>query len=184
MTNTDGQNGPLPLQSALVRGAEVCGLWIGSGSSSTYDLCCQLSLLLLVIELTSQHGEQMSSRDRAQVRHLPIDFAEDRDQRRGGPSRRGNQAAASGRGYTLAARDSQQISTPLPMSQAQAQQQRRQVEVDRREATSNRRRAFETSLTGSQRQQEEPASGTHGVPEATASGFSTPREDVDEGVAT
>jgi hypothetical protein len=60
------------------------------------------------------------------------------------------------------------------MSGAQAAQHRRQVQADRQEESSRRRRAFETSLTGGAREVEEEAAG---------SGFSTPREDVDEAVA-
>jgi hypothetical protein len=70
--------------------------------------------------------------------------------------------------------DQQQISQPPPMSDAQAAQHRRQTQTDRQEESSRRRRAFETGLTGGVRELEEEPAG---------SGFSTPREDVDEAVA-
>jgi len=132
----------------------------------------------------------MSSRDRAQARHLPIDFNSHGDNpRRNGPSR------SSGRGYTLihtAASNGQggpsrsrelpphqqQITQPPLMVPKQAAQHRRQVQADKQEE-SRRRKAFDTSLTGSERAEAEAATPSARA-EIPGSGYNTPREDVDD----
>jgi hypothetical protein len=137
----------------------------------------------------------MSARDRAHARLLPIGFNSQNDSsRRNGPSR----SSHSGRGYTLAqttipnnqgglsrGREApphqQQIAQPLPMVPAQAAQQRRQIQADRQEE-SLRKRAFVTSLTGSNREEVEAAAAPAHV-EISGSGYNTPREDVDEATA-
>lgn len=141
-----------------------------------------------------KHGEQMSARDRAQARQLPIDFnSHDDSSRRNGQSR----SARGGRGFTLAqntnnnvqagpsrARDGlphqQQIAQPLPMVPEQAAQHRRQLQADRQEE-SRRRKAFVTSLTGSAR--EEADATVPPTAEISGSGYNTPREDIDEATA-
>lgn len=119
----------------------------------------------------------MSQRDRAQARQLNIDFTARPDS---GPSHSG------GRGFSIG-RDTphgQQLSAP-PMNAAQAAQQRRQVQTDQREE-SKRRKQFVTGLSdsnGTSGQTSATASGRHS-PEPSASGFSTPRDDVDDATAT
>lgn len=121
----------------------------------------------------------MSQRDRAQARQVHIDFSARPD---AGPSR------AGGRGFSLGTRETpqaQQLAAP-PMNAAQAAQQRRQVQTDRQEE-GRRRRAFVTGLTESGSASASapvsaPVSGRQS-PQESASGFATPREDVDDATA-
>lgn len=122
----------------------------------------------------------MSQRDRAQARQVHIDFSARPD---AGPSR------AGGRGFSLGTRETsqaQQLAAP-PMNAAQAEQQRRQIQVDRQE-DGRRRKAFVTGLTNSSGSASAsapasgPASGRQS-PAESASGFATPREDVDDATA-
>ncbi|KAK4689158.1 hypothetical protein P7C73_g938, partial [Tremellales sp. Uapishka_1] len=122
-----------------------------------------------------EHGESMSSRDRAQARQLPISFSpytEPSRSGRSGPPQAGPSTTISRNGLP----HQQQITqTPL-MNPAQAAQLRRQVQNDKQEEN-KRRKAFVTGLTN--------GSGNgnrNGHQEENASGFNTPREDVDEAV--
>lgn len=123
----------------------------------------------------------MSQRDRAQARQLHLDFSARPDA--AGPSR------AGGRGFTLGTRETsqaQQLAAP-PMNAAQAAQQRRQIQTDRQEE-GRRRKAFVTGLTDGSGSASAsvpasgPASGRQS-PAESASGFATPREDVDDATA-
>ncbi|KAK8854623.1 hypothetical protein IAR55_003362 [Kwoniella newhampshirensis] len=146
--------------------------------------------------MVSEHSEQMSARDRAQARQLPVDFSD--TSRRSGSSRQ-NQGQ-SARGFSLAQpfnpngqagpsriRDvpsHQQLDQPS-LTPAQVAQQQRQVKADRQEE-SRRRKGFATGLTRpaelssapSQIQSSAEADATSG------SGFLTLREDVDDATAT
>jgi hypothetical protein len=126
----------------------------------------------------------MSARDRANMRHLPVEF-QDASRRRGGGGRgftTGSEAAA---GPSTMRRDGvpqhQQIGQAPPMAPAQAAQARRAAQVDRQEE-SKRRRAFDTGLTGGLAANQDGASGRSGAG-ASRSGFATPREDVDDATA-
>lgn len=119
--------------------------------------------------MMEEHGEQMSSRDKAQARHIPIDFNTR-------PESSLSAARSGGRGFTLAG--AQQLAAP-PMDERQQAQQRRQIQADRQEE-GRRRKAFVTGLTnGNSGGTENPGSGRRS-PEEAASGFATPRDDVDD----
>jgi hypothetical protein len=139
------------------------------------------SELDLRAHMMEEHGEAMSQRDRAQARQVPLDFRPDA----AGPSSR-----SGGRGFTLGPRDgphAQQLAAP-PMNAAQQAQQRRQVQADRQDE-SRRRKNFTTGLSesnGGSAAASAPASGApsgRASPDETASGFATPREDVDDATA-
>ncbi|BEI87477.1 uncharacterized protein CcaverHIS019_0101950 [Cutaneotrichosporon cavernicola] len=135
------------------------------------------SELDLRAHMMEEHGEQMSQRDRAQARHVHLEFSARPD---AGSSR------AGGRGFSLGTRDgpqAQQLSAP-PMNAAQAAQQRRQIQTDKQEE-GRRRKAFATGLTDGSgpatapSPASNPASGRQS-PSESASGFATPREEVDD----
>lgn len=122
----------------------------------------------------------MSARDRAQARQLTVDF-----QSRGGESRPSSSArhpSGQGRGFNMNRPPQGQQLAQAPMTADQAAQQRRQVQTDRQEE-SRRKRAFDTDLSGSRREQ---AALAHpGGPQGgLRSGFATPREDVDDATAS
>lgn len=126
------------------------------------------SPLDLQAHMMEEHGETMSSRDKAQARHIPIDFN----------SRPESSSAArsGGRGFTLSG--AQQLAAP-PMDERQQAQQRRQIQTDRQEE-GRRRKAFVTGLSeGSGGRADTSGSGRRS-PEESASGFATPRDDVDD----
>ncbi|KAK1927275.1 putative cytoplasm protein [Papiliotrema laurentii] len=128
--------------------------------------------------LVSAHGENMSARDRAQARQLPIEFQSHADSRRGGSSR--HEAHSGGRGFTMnRAPQAQTLSSAPAMTAEQAAQQRRQIQTDRQEE-SRRRKGFETGLTDSRREQTSLANPDAG---GSRSGYNTPREDVDDATA-
>ena len=128
--------------------------------------------------IDAQHGENMSARDRAQARQLPIDFQSHADSRRGGSSR--HEAHSGGRGFTMnRAPQAQTLSSAPAMTAEQAAQQRRQIQTDRQEE-SRRRKGFETGLTDSRREQTSLANPDAG---GSRSGYNTPREDVDDATA-
>ncbi|RXK42341.1 hypothetical protein M231_00331 [Tremella mesenterica] len=131
--------------------------------------------------MISEHGQQMSNRDRANVRTLPIDFVSPLGMP-DGPSRGRNQQSARGFSFARNGPAHQQVPLEVPMSPAQAEQQRRQVETDRVEM-SRRRRGFDTSLTVPESQTRPSASHTPRLEEVPASGYNTPREDVDDAEA-
>lgn len=125
-----------------------------------------------------KHGEAMSQRDRAQARVVNIDFS-------ARPAGSGGRSNAGGRGFSMGqdVPHGQQLSAP-PMNAQQAEQHRRQIATDQREE-SRRRRQFTTGLSESNGQtapSSAAASGTQ-TPEPSASGFSTPRADVDDATA-
>lgn len=139
----------------------------------------QLSVILmfvLSIEPDSQHGGKMSARDRAQARQVNVDFNTHADSRHPGPSR---QQSGQGRGFNMNRPPQGQQIGQTPMSADQAAQQRRQVQTDRHE-DSKRKRAFNTDLTDSTREQTSLANPDAG---GSRSGFATPREDVDDATA-
>lgn len=119
----------------------------------------------------------MSQRDRAQARQVNVEFSARPD---AGPSR------AGGRGFSLGTRDgpqAQQLAAP-PMNAAQAAQHRRQIQTDRQDE-GRRRKAFVTGLTDGRgsASASAPASGPPSgrqSPAESASGFSTPRADVED----
>ena len=129
----------------------------------------------------------MSARDRANMRHLPVDFQEPR-RRAGGGGRGFSTGAANESGPSTMRRDGQpqqqQIGQALPMAPAQAAQARRAAQVDRQEE-SRRRRGFDTGLTGGLAANTDGAAGRTQVAAAQGgrSGFATPREDVDDATA-
>ncbi|WRT68595.1 uncharacterized protein IL334_005573 [Kwoniella shivajii] len=143
----------------------------------------------LKAHMITEHSENMSSRDRAQSRQIAVDFSENR--------RAGNRQHGS-RGFTLAqpfdpARGGpsriregpshQQLDQPN-LTPVQKQQQERQLHKDRQEET-RRRKAFATGLTRPDGQSGSHQSGTRNeTGNGSGSGFSTPREDIDEVTAT
>ncbi|WVR09437.1 hypothetical protein IAU60_006504 [Kwoniella sp. DSM 27419] len=146
----------------------------------------------LKAHMIAEHSESMSARDKASARQVAVDFHSEQSARRsGGRSNRGH-----GQGFTLAqpfnassggqqrirdAPSHQQLEQPS-LTPAQQAQQQRQVQRDKQEENS-RRKAFSTGLSRPE------GSGTPlPLPSRTqggsASGFSTPREDVDEATAS
>nr|ODN94469.1 cytoplasmic protein [Cryptococcus depauperatus CBS 7855] len=161
-------------------------------------ICCTSLARLLTL---FQHSSQMSTRDRAQARHLPIDFI---------PISQTSvsQGVSSGRGFSLGHPNAQSIGnssrmrgadspqvqalddTPA-MTAEQRAQIRRQREVDVAESgvVSNglgqgvsRRRGFATGLTVSELQNQRHDSTE--LEEVNRSGLQIPRKNVDEITAT
>ncbi|OXG14726.1 cytoplasmic protein [Cryptococcus neoformans Tu401-1] len=157
------------------------------------------SELDLRAHMMEAHGNQMSARDRANARHLPVDFNT--------PSSgaRGSNHSGGGRGFSLgqssvpgAGRDSsapsrmrandsphvQALDDTPAMTPAQIAQQKRQIQADRAESAAaglnmSRRRGFATGLS-----REGEAAPSLAPMSAPASGYNTPREDVDEATAS
>ncbi|WWC90552.1 uncharacterized protein L201_005488 [Kwoniella dendrophila CBS 6074] len=147
----------------------------------------------LKAHMITEHSESMSARDRAQSRQIAVDFSADNNRRSGN----GNRQQGS-RGFTLAqpfdpsrggpsrireGPSHQQLDQPN-LTPAQRQQQERQLNKDRQEEN-RRKKAFATGLTRPDQDQSNGSSrNITRQAQESASGFSTPREDVDEATAT
>nr|XP_031863964.1 uncharacterized protein CI109_000608 [Kwoniella shandongensis]KAA5531036.1 hypothetical protein CI109_000608 [Kwoniella shandongensis] len=145
--------------------------------------------------MVAEHSDQMSARDRAQARQLPVDFSD--NSRRSGSSRQGQ--GQSARGFSLAQpfnpngqagpsriRDApthQQLDQPS-LTPAQLAQQQRQIKADRQDET-RRRKAFATGLTrpAGESSTSAQSGATNGANAVNGSGFNTPRDDVDDATA-
>lgn len=147
------------------------------------------SELDLRAHMMEEHGEAMSQRDRAQARQVHLNFSARTEP---GPSRAGGRGFSLSNGAPTPMREAiapraQQLAAP-PMNNAQAAQQRRQVQTDRQDE-SRRRKNFVTGLTDPNRATPNPSAPASGrqsgraSPEESASGFATPREDVDDATA-
>ncbi|ORY35728.1 hypothetical protein BCR39DRAFT_511754 [Naematelia encephala] len=140
------------------------------------------SELDLKAHMVKEHGEQMSSRDRAQTRQIALDYPSYPERRNGGRNEQSQGGRSQAAGFSRGPQ-SQQISQPPLMTAAQEAQLRRQVQKDKQEE-SRRRKAFSTSLTdGARPQGEASGSGAREDYPPTASGFATPRENVDDATA-
>ncbi|WVQ79743.1 hypothetical protein IAT38_001843 [Cryptococcus sp. DSM 104549] len=160
------------------------------------------SELDLRAHMMERHSKDMSARDRAQIRQLNIDFSSSSSAPAQSTASRGfslgrpapqpaTANSASGSRGPSRMRDTpphQQVFQPAPMTAAQEAQARRIAQIDQQEsnqASQARRRAFQTGL--SRPEGEGGAGGSGGGAAAaggSASGFSTPREDVDDATAT
>lgn len=127
------------------------------------------SPLDLQAHMMEEHGESMSSRDKAQARHIPIDF-------NSRPESSSAPRSGGGRGFQLPG--AQQLAAP-PMDERQQAQQRRQIQTDRQE-DGRRRKAFVTGLSEGNGGRADGSGSGRRSPEESASGFATPRDDVDD----